>query len=107
MKYPPEVIPGESIVERLELYTQLFGQRLVGWLHKDRPVFEDNGWHAAHTAIGCHDKLFSIFIAVNIDKIILNIILIQITSRPAAITAPGCSVYRYCCVSHDNAPICR
>jgi hypothetical protein len=95
------------IVEWLELQPQFLGQRFIRGFHEDRSIWEDDGRDAAHASIGCLHELFGFNIPIDIDKIIRDVILVQVSSGSPAISAPVGSIYLDGWVCHADAPVCR
>lgn len=91
-------------VKGLELYTQFIGKRFIRGLYKDRSIFKHDSRNTAHASIGSQNELFGLFVIVDIDKIIRNMILIQIASCPATVSAPIGSVYCNRDGCHADAP---
>jgi len=71
-----------------DFLTEFFCQGLIGWLNQDGAIREDDGRHAAEAFIGRFYELLRIFVLIDVDKIIADLVLIKKTPRTPAITAP-------------------
>jgi hypothetical protein len=97
-------LPG-LIVKRLILQPQFLGQRFIRGFHQDRSICKDDCWDAAHTSIGCLHELFRFLVSINVDKIILDVVLVQVSPGSSAISAPVGTVHLDEWICQIDAPV--